>query len=193
MSPVRGGRRFISLFCGAGRRRQYYGKRVVIMIVGVIGDTHGVLHPGVKNAFNGVDKIVHAGDIGGVKVLTYLGETAKTIAVRGNYDTEPEIQEILLKDPSVIELAGRRTLLTHRMFTMGWDSTREFIAARMNETPGAPEIVIFGHIHFPVLEQVDGIWFVNPGYCGPDPLEGPSTVIRLEITEKKFSGEIIHL
>jgi predicted phosphodiesterase len=37
--------------------------------IGVIADTHGVLHPRGADVFRGVDHILHAGDIGGGHIL----------------------------------------------------------------------------------------------------------------------------
>jgi hypothetical protein len=40
-----------------------------VYVVGVISDTHGLLRPEVTAAFAGVRLILHAGDVGGAKVL----------------------------------------------------------------------------------------------------------------------------
>ncbi|MEN8247219.1 MAG: metallophosphoesterase family protein, partial [Thermodesulfobacteriota bacterium] len=39
------------------------------LTVGVISDTHGLLRPEVFEAFEGVELILHAGDIGGDDIL----------------------------------------------------------------------------------------------------------------------------
>ena len=39
------------------------------MIIGVISDTHGLLRPRGEAALRGVDRIIHAGDIGAPDVL----------------------------------------------------------------------------------------------------------------------------
>ena len=51
--------------CDARRLRS--GRRRAIvdgMIIGVISDTHGLLRPEAVDALRGVDRIIHAGDIG---------------------------------------------------------------------------------------------------------------------------------
>jgi len=161
--------------------------------VGIISDTHGLFHPDLPEIFHHVDQIIHAGDIGGVRVLDALEQIAPVIAVRGNYDTEPELEGKLLPDPSGIEVAGLKTLLTHRMFTMGWNDIRHLVADNLNKGGDPPRLVIFGHAHFPVFEEISGIWFVNPGYAGPDPLEGPESVALIEIQGQAVEGEIIKL
>ena len=54
--------------------------------VGVISDTHGLLRPEAVAALAGVERIVHAGDIGDRAVLEALGRLAPVTAVRGNND-----------------------------------------------------------------------------------------------------------
>lgn len=163
------------------------------MKVGVIGDTHGVLHSSVLPSLSGMEKIIHTGDIGGLSVLSSLEESAPVIAVRGNYDNAPEIKDRLLPDPSMIQLAGLWAMITHRLITMEWEQNKQIIADRVLMQEPAPELFFFGHTHVPVLERVKGVWFINPGYCGPDPYEAPPTLIRLSIFEDELAGEIVRL
>jgi hypothetical protein len=44
--------------------------------VGVISDTHGLLRPGVFEAFRGVSHILHAGDVGDAMILQDLAALA---------------------------------------------------------------------------------------------------------------------
>jgi hypothetical protein len=161
--------------------------------LGIIGDTHGRIHPGLATIFAGVQQIVHAGDIGGMKVLASLENIAPVVAVRGNYDLEPEVQKSLLPDPSRLLLAGLPVFLTHRLFTMSWEDNKELYARLLSRLEPCPRLVIFGHTHFPVREEILGIVFVNPGYAGPDPLEGRPTAARLEIDAGRIRCEILPL
>ena len=56
------------------------------MKIGVISDTHNLVRPEVFNAFDGVDLIAHAGDIGDQDVLIELETLAPVKAVLGNND-----------------------------------------------------------------------------------------------------------
>lgn len=56
------------------------------MRIGIIADTHGVLHPRVQDVFAGVDHILHAGDVGGAHILDALRAIAPVTAVAGNND-----------------------------------------------------------------------------------------------------------
>ena len=55
-------------------------------LIGVISDTHGMVRPEVLKAFQGVEFIIHAGDVGGPEVLEVLRALAPLVAVRGNVD-----------------------------------------------------------------------------------------------------------
>ena len=161
--------------------------------IGIIGDTHGVVHAELAELFRGVDQIVHTGDVGGAAVLDALAAIAPVLGVRGNYDTEAEVRERLLPDPSAITLAGLPAILTHRLISLEWTTHHDLIAALLAERPSPPRLFIFGHTHEPVLEELHGIFFVNPGYSGPDPLEGPSTAAILEIEQERIWGEMVKL
>lgn len=162
------------------------------MKIGVISDTHGFFHPKVPEVFSGVEKIIHAGDLGGIEVYEKLVRIAPVILVRGNH--EPELIPGSLADPSVIAIEGRKILLTHRLITMTWEYFKDALS-HLDPLPFFPEfdLVIFGHAHYPVWDQAQGIYFLNPGYSGPDPLEGPPTAAILQITQATISAEIIRL
>ncbi len=162
-----------------------------IVRVGVIADTHGILHPQVPRVFEGVDKIIHAGDVGGLHILEHLRKIAPVQAVRGNYDPEPSDQ--LLEDPTGIELAGHKVLLTHRLLAFVWEESRSLIEQMISRFPDPPRIVIFGHTHVPIAEEIRGVFFINPGYAGPDPYEADYTLGLLEIRGNDITGKIITL
>jgi putative phosphoesterase len=161
--------------------------------IGVIGDTHGRVPERVFELFAGVERIIHTGDVGGGAVLDALHTIAPVTAVAGNYDREPELRARLLPDPSALVLAGYSTFLTHRLITLEWTTHRELIADLLVSKGFPPRLFIFGHTHSPVLEHIRGIWFVNPGYAGPDPCEGPATAIVLELGTQEIKGRIVSL
>lgn len=162
------------------------------MKLGVIADTHGYFAPRIPEAFAGVDKIIHAGDLAGKEVYAKLSAIAPVILVRGNH--EPEEIPGSLTDPSVIELAGKKILLTHRLITMTWEYFKDALS-HLDPLPFFPgfDLVIFGHSHIPVWDQVQAIYFLNPGYAGNDFREGPPTAALLDITESSISAKIMRL
>ena len=54
--------------------------------VGIIADTHGLFDPMIVRHFDGVDHIIHAGDIGKRTVITQLEKLAPVTAVLGRCD-----------------------------------------------------------------------------------------------------------
>ena len=82
--------------------------------VGVISDTHGHLYPEVKAALQGVDFIIHAGDIGSPQVLAELRLIAPVTAVRGNCDYDS--WALALPARAELTLAGARLIVGH----VGW-------------------------------------------------------------------------
>src|SRR5690606_40793178 len=59
----------------------------VLMRIGVISDTHGLLRPEALAVLEGCERIIHAGDIGKPQVLTALQASAPLDVIRGNIDT----------------------------------------------------------------------------------------------------------
>ena len=73
------------------------------MIIGLISDTHGYFDPQIPSLFAGVQHILHAGDIGGQRIIDELRAIAPVTAVLGNNDYDPSYQ-----DTQVVELNGQR-------------------------------------------------------------------------------------
>ena len=72
--------------------------------IGVIADTHGLFDPAIVRHFQGVDHILHAGDIGKRSVIEQLQIIAPVTAVSGNID---EFEQSGFPPETVIELAGK--------------------------------------------------------------------------------------
>ena len=63
-------------------------------LVGVISDTHGTLPQAARQALQGSDLIIHAGDLHTPKILSQLEQIAPVKAVRGNMDRGNEIRQL---------------------------------------------------------------------------------------------------
>ena len=162
------------------------------MKLGVISDTHGFFHPRLPESFAGVEKIIHAGDLGGKNVFQKLSAIAPVTLVRGNH--EPDEIPGSLPDPSSILLADKKVLLTHRLITMTWEYFKDALS-HLDPLPFFPgfDLVIFGHSHIPVWDKVQEMYFLNPGYAGDNQLEDHPSAALLEINEEKISAEIFSL
>ncbi len=144
------------------------------MRLGVLSDTHGSLPREVFDVFSGVDRILHAGDIGVPEILTELEAIAPVLAVWGNTDGF-DIRRRTTEQVT-IRLDGFDCLLLHG-HQFGQPSPATIAAAY----PDA-EIIVYGHTHRPLLDLVDKVVTVmNPGSAG-DPRFGlPPSVGILEL------------
>src|SRR5918999_5040162 len=139
------------------------------MRLGVIADTHGLLRPEVFRAFEQVDHIVHAGDLGPLELLDELEALAPVTAVYGNTDGE----EVRRRLPQVatVELDGFDIVVTHG------DQLGSPTPAGLNAAFPEAEIIIYGHTHRPLLTVVDVVVTVmNPGGAGHPRFGLPSSV-----------------
>jgi putative phosphoesterase len=144
------------------------------MRLGVIADTHGLLRPEVYQAFEEVDHIVHAGDVGPLDLLTELEALAPVTAVYGNTD-EDEVRRRL---PQVahLELDGFDIVVTHG------DQLGSPTPEALNAAFPAAQIIVFGHTHRPLLTVVDVVVTVmNPGGAGHRRFGLPPSVGIMEL------------
>ncbi|MDP2731106.1 MAG: metallophosphoesterase family protein [Dehalococcoidales bacterium] len=157
------------------------------MRIGLITDTHiptieKELPAGVKAAFQGVDLILHAGDIYTISVLDELEKIAPVLAALGDDDYPGPDDRI--KPKHVLKLEGQTLWLTHIRYTL----------LPTPENNNKPDIFVFGHAHRTVVESSDGVLYVNSG--SPTFLSyqrGPGTVGLLELNSGKAEARIIHL
>ena len=144
------------------------------MRLGVISDTHGLLRPEVFDAFERVDHILHAGDIGKPGILTDLEAIAPVTAVYGNTDGA-ELRRILPRVAS-LELDGFDIVLTHG------DALGSPTPETLNAAFPDAQIIVFGHTHRPLLTLVDVVVTVmNPGGAGARRFNLPPSVGILEL------------
>lgn len=133
-------------------------------MIGVLSDTHiprraKRLPPEVIQGFQGVELILHAGDILQESVLQELVKIAPVYAVYGNGD-HGELKE-KLPAKRLINYAGFKIGLTH-----GHDYYRSSgisLGQLMEAFDEDVDAIIFGHSHRPYNERVNGILFFNPG------------------------------
>jgi len=151
------------------------------MKIGVISDTHGHFHSQLDILLRGVDLILHAGDIGSLNVLNRLKRIAPVKAVYGNMDNFEVQSNTTIK--RVIELNGLRIGLAH-----GGGSPVDIIS-RLKKMFGDDNvnIIVFGHTHKPMIDQVGDIFFFNPG-------DGRRTIGLIELSDEGgFKSKIINL
>ena len=123
----------------------------------------------------GVDRILHAGDVGAPDILTALRRIAPVEAVRGNVDYGVWADALPL----------RRDLLL-----MG---SHCLIAFREDARPADADVVVFGHSHRPLIDGSDGVLWINPGSAGPRRFQLPVTVGLLETEGGEVKARLIEL
>ena len=150
------------------------------MIIGVISDTHGLLRPEAVDALRGVDRIIHAGDIGAPEVLSALAAVAPVTAVRGNNDRAAWASAIALTQ--VVDADGVLIYVIHDVAELDVDPAA-----------GGFGVVVAGHSHQPLNEQRGGVLWFNPGSAGPRRFKLPIALGRLTIEAGRVRGDIVTL
>lgn len=148
------------------------------MRIGVISDTHGVVPPGVHTALAGVSLILHAGDIGGDRVMAELAMIARVVAVRGN--TDRDLEPPLFPDTRRLTLEGVTIFLCHE-------------PARTADA-GSADVIITGHTHQAKIERRDHALWLNPGTAGKRQFgQTELTAAILTVQDGKAEAEIVRV
>ncbi len=152
-------------------------------IIGVVSDTHIPdrvldLHPDLIPALKaeGVELILHAGDISSRHTLERLAEAAPVIAVQGNRDfislaELPVEKDVHINGVHIYLAHGHGTFLhylwdkcVHVLIGYRFDRYRRYLSG----TSQGAEVVVYGHTHRPENRTVKGALFFNPGSAGPN-------------------------
>jgi putative phosphoesterase len=119
-------------------------------LVAIVADTHGLVRECVLDALGGVDLILHAGDVGHLRVLTQLRKCAPVVAIRGNVDADT------LPATEVVSVSDRLVYLLHNLADLD-----------LNPLVAGFSMVVSGHSHRPLVRTKDDVLYVNPGSIGP--------------------------
>jgi len=150
------------------------------MRIGVISDTHGLLRPEAMQALQGVQLILHAGDVGSPEILTTLKSVAPVFAVRGNIDTQAWANELPLT--TVVEAEGASFYLLHNLHELDLKP----YAAKF-------DFVVSGHTHQAEQRNQNGVTYLNPGSAGPKRFHLPVTLALLDLGKKPWQADIVRL
>jgi uncharacterized protein len=132
------------------------------MKVAVLADTHAPRYwkscpPEVARRLDGVDLILHAGDVCRATVLEELAGFAPVRAVLGNNDT-PDVAAWGAPETLRLDLDGLAVAMVH---DAGPASGRP---RRMRRRFPEAALVVFGHSHIPLdQDSEDGPRLFNPG------------------------------
>ncbi len=149
------------------------------MTLGLISDTHGLVRPAALEALAGVERILHAGDVGNPAVLATLGRVAPVTAVRGNVDHGGLAA---LPRSEAVEAGGVWIYLQHGHEGIDIDPRSAGFA-----------VVVRGHSHLASVSRRLGVLTVNPGGAGPRRFRQPLTLARLELTAGRADAAVLEL
>lgn len=153
-----------------------------------ISDTHlktGEVPPQLKNILKDCDLIVHAGDFSTVEAYQAFNASGKLKAVSGNSDTF-ELRQ-LLPERLKFEVEGVKIGVVHEGGLSVIDTTAQGYLAREMGV----DVLIFGHLHRPLIEKKDVI-LVCPGSPTKPRMSNPSAV-ELIIEKGSIKGRILTL
>ena len=148
--------------------------------VGVISDTHGLLRPQASAFLRGCSHILHGGDIGTRSVLDELSLIAPITAVRGNNDKGSWAQA--LPETELIQFGEVFVYVIHDLAQLDIDPKAAGV-----------RVVVSGHSHQPLIEERDGVCYLNPGSAGPRRFKLPIAVADLNITDHAIRPRIVEL
>jgi uncharacterized protein len=163
----------------------------MIRKIGVISDTHlpefKQLPPAIWQHFDGVERIIHAGDLSVLSVIDELETIAPVVAVQGNIERDEVVEALPIKRE--IMVGGLRIGIVHIL----GDAKSHARLARQ-EFPDA-RVVVFGHSHIPWNQEHKGQLLFNPGSATDRRRQPTCSIGLLHVDDETDSvrGEIISL
>ena len=159
------------------------------MKIGVLSDTHSVLHPQAADFFAPCDQIWHAGDIGSIEVLHTLKQWKPVQAVHGNIDAKNirnEAAEYLF-----FEAEKAKVLLMH----IGGYPPKYNTNSNLLIEQYRPTIFVCGHSHILSVryDKPNKLLYINPGAAGNYGLHKAISFLRFDIKQGIPSNlEVFH-
>ena len=145
------------------------------MKLAILSDTHGLLRPEVAEHLKTADAILHGGDVNKPGIVDQLERYAPLYVVRGNNDKEWAEQ---IPHDLTVTLGGVTFYLVHNKKEVPADLT-------------GIDAVVFGHSHKYLLEERDGVLWLNPGSCGPRRFHQEITMMMAEAEDGTLQVEKI--
>lgn len=129
-------------------------KRIII-----ISDTHlytiEKLPSALIKVIREADAVIHAGDADTLNFIDELKDISKTLyAVKGNCDINSNLPTKI-----VVDIDGVKIGISHG--TGHYNNVIDRMYYTFSDDD--PQIIVYGHTHIPFNEEVEGVWFVNPG------------------------------
>jgi len=150
--------------------------------IGLISDTHGLVRPDVFEVLDGVELILHAGDVGD-DVLEELAAIAPVEAVYGNTDPtdDPRLKQFIERN-----IGGVRVHVSHG-HELG-SPTPERLMAKYDA-----DVIVYGHTHQQKVVETEGRVVINPGAAGQRRFKLKPSVAVLTIANGAATVRIVEL
>ena len=165
------------------------------MRIGLIADTHvptimKEIPDQVITAFEGVDLILHAGDVQVPRALDWLERIAPVICARGNNDgfmEDPRMEPVQIQHLEDLTIAVIHTF-TYPNLALDYYYTNHF--------KQKVDIVVYGDTHLESVDWHDGLLMINPGSPvapGPNMAVKLGSVAILEVKAGQAEAWIVQL
>ncbi|MEM8513881.1 putative phosphoesterase [Massilia sp. MP_M2] len=152
----------------------------MVIRIGLISDTHGLLRPQALDFLRGSDALLHAGDIVDPATLERLAELAPLTSVRGNNDSGAWARA--LPEAVTVTFGGVAVHMLHDLNELAIDPVASGV-----------RVVVTGHTHKPACVERDGVLYVNPGAAGRRRFTLPVSVGELIIDDGHASVRLVTL
>jgi len=162
-----------------------------MITVGVVSDTHipikaRTLPMELLAGLQGVDMILHAGDLEVIDAIAELAAIAPTTAVLGNMD--PTFLRGELREKHVLPVGNFTIGLIH-----GWGAPQGLEDRIRREFPDDIDCIVYGHSHRAAILEKNGILYVNPG-SPTDTVFAPfRSFAKIRVEDDRLLPEIIRL
>jgi putative phosphoesterase len=142
--------------------------------IGILSDTHSLIHPSTYEFFKDCDEIWHAGDIGNFQSAEELRKFKPLRAVYGNIDGG-ELRKIFPRD-LVFFVEQVKVVMTH---IGGYPGHYEKTAIELIRKE-KPQLFVTGHSHIlkVMFDKKYQLLFINPGAGGKYGLHNSITMVR---------------
>jgi putative phosphoesterase len=151
--------------------------------IGLISDTHGMIRPELYGALEGVELILHAGDVGPDEILSELESIAPVEAVYGNTDAPGRPA---LRDSIERTIGGVRIHVSHG-HEVGSPNPERLVAQY------DADVIVYGHTHRQLIARIGSQLVVNPGAAGARRFNLEPSVAVLTIEQGKADVALIAL
>jgi putative phosphoesterase len=157
----------------------------------VLSDTHipvnsKDLPARILKEIDNADLLLHAGDFVSLELLERLKSHIAVKAVYGNMDSL-EVRRAL-PEKEIFSVGKFKVCLIH-----GWGAPAMLIdAIKSKVLKDKPDIVVFGHSHYPETKIIEGVIYFNPG-SPTDKIFSPYNSFGIIEIEDRIKTKIVKL